>query len=272
LVKAGTAAEWTWADDLALVLSFAARRRVGVDGVEEETSPGDEASAADALIEPDGLGEFVRAAADALAASARKEVLRRALDFMTPVPGETFERAFLVLFSALESTLTFARGGDEYEIIPGAEFAQLERELKGWLKRQPALAADAERRALVYEKTRELNRLPFARVCARFCERRGVELSDLWPLAGPLDGWPLLEIRHRLVHGDPFAERPADALLCACAHLRWTAERMLLAVLGWPVERSNVSPARLAGRAGYRDWPEERARLAGTTAGAEGQA
>ena len=258
--KAGTTAEWTWADDLALFLSFAARRRVGVGGLDEEGGAGD------ALIEPDDLGEFVRAAADALAASERKEVLRRALDFMTPVPGEPFGRAFLILFSALESTLTFARGDGEYKIMPREEFARLERELKAWLRRQPPFSEDAERRALVYEKTRELNRLPFSRVFERFCERRGVGLSDLWPLVGRLDGWPLLEIRHRLVHGDPFAGPPAEALGCAAAHLRWTAERVLLAVLGWPVGRSNVSPARLAGRAEYQGWPEARARLADTPA------
>jgi hypothetical protein len=264
LGETDTATGWTWADDLALLLSFAARRRVGAEGLDEEAVEASADGKSPALVEADDLGEFVRSAADALAASGREEVLRRALAFMTPVDGETVERSFLVLFSALESTLTFARGEDEYKIISREEFASLERELKVWLKRQPALASDAERRALMYEKTRELNRLPFSRVCARFCERHGVELSDLWPLVGRLDAWPLLEIRHRLVHGDPFARRPEQALECAAQHLRWTAERMLLAVLGWPVARSNVSPERLAAtRAEYQRWPEERARLAG---------
>jgi hypothetical protein len=255
---------WTWADDLALILSFAARRRVGAEGLDEEDAEGSADRADFMLIDSDELGEFVRTAADALAASGREEVLRRALAFMTPVDGETFERSFLALFSALESTLTFERGADEYEIIPREEFASLERKLKAWLRTQPAFAQDAERRALIYEKTRELNRLPFSRVFARFCERRGVELSDLWPLAGRLDAWPLLEIRHRLVHGDAFARRPEAALHCAALHLRWTTERMLLAVLGWPVERSNVSPERLAATHDeHQRWPEERARLAG---------
>jgi hypothetical protein len=258
VAQADTKAGRSWADDLALILSFAARARVGVGGSGED--------APDPLIEPDDLGEFVRAAAAALAAPGRDEVLRRALDFMTPLPGEPLERSFLVIFSALESTLTFARGDDEYEIIPREEFARLERELKDWLKAQPALAADPARRALLYEKTRELNRLPFARVYERFCERLGVEASDLWPLTGRLDGWPLLEIRHRLVHGDPFHADPGAALACAAAHLRWTAERMLLAVLGWTTRRSNVSPERLAGREEYRDWTAVRASLPGRDA------
>lgn len=226
--------------------------------------------AEDPLVDADDLGEFVRAAAAALAATDRQEVLRRALGFMAPVPGETIERSFLALFSALESTLTFERGEDEYRILPREEFAQLERELRAWLKGHPALAGDAGRRALLYEKTRELNRLPFSRVFARFCERRGVALSDLWPLVGPLDGWPLLEIRHRLVHGDPFDASPGGALVCAAAHLRWTAERMLLAALGWEVERSNVSPSSLAARGEYADWPAARALLrAGGGAGTD---
>lgn len=261
MTQTDTAAGRTWADDLALILSFAARRRVGVGDPEDG---GDEAPAEGAavpLIEPDALGEFVRAAADALAPRGRGEVMRRALGFMTPAPGEAFERTFLVLFAALESALTYARGDDEYEIIPREEFARLEGDLKDWLKAHPALAADAGRRALLYEKTRELNRLPFSRVYALFCERRGVEVSDLWPLTGRLDGWPLLQIRHRLVHGDPFPERPGAALACAVAHLRWTAERLLLAAMGWPVERSNVSPRRLAGLEEYRSWPAERGRL-----------
>jgi hypothetical protein len=72
-----------------------------------------------------------------------------------------------------------------------------------------------------------------------------------------------MEIRHRLVHGDPFRSRPARAVECAREHLRWTVCRMILSLLGWPVGRSLVSPAELA-RAGadYADWREERARLA----------
>ena len=268
--EAGTGAGRTWADDLALILSFAARRRVDAEGPDAEETSGEAGDADDPLVEADDLGEFVRAAAAALAATDRQEVLRRALGFMTPVPGESVERSFLVLFSALESTLTFARGEDEYRILPREEFAQLERELKAWLKSRPALAGDAARRALLYEKTRELNRLPFSRVFTMFCGRRGVELSDLWPLVGPLDGWPLLEIRHRLVHGDPFDASPGGALVCATAHLRWTAERMLLAVLGWEAGRSGAAPSRLSTQAEYAGWPAARAQLAAAGGGEEG--
>lgn len=256
-------------EDLPLLLSFASRHNVGASGRAgvgfsgESLAGGGARSDVEPLIEKADLAEFADAAYGRFSRAERGEVLRRALGFAVPVPGESLERSFLVLFSSLEAALTFARGEDEYEIVPRAEFTQLERDLKNWLRRHPALSDDAARRALVYEKTRELNRLPFSRVFEKFRERHGVELSDLWPLTGRLDSWPLLEIRHRLVHGDPFGSRPDSALSCARAHLRWTAERMLLALLGWPVERSNVSPERLARSSeAYVNWSEERARLA----------
>lgn len=72
-----------------------------------------------------------------------------------------------------------------------------------------------------------------------------------------------MEVRHRLVHGDPFVSRPVEALACAEAHLRWVVERMLLCVLGWPIERSNVSADFLQRtRDEHDDWQSERARFA----------
>jgi hypothetical protein len=72
-----------------------------------------------------------------------------------------------------------------------------------------------------------------------------------------------MEIRHRLVHGDPFQSRPLEALTCAREHLRWVVERMLLSVLGWPVSRSNVSgDYLLAFSRSYTKWETERAKFA----------
>jgi hypothetical protein len=87
-------------------------------------------------------------------------------------------------------------------------------------------------------------------------------LCDLWPLVGSADEWPLMEIRHRLVHGDPFTSCPPEAMLCAREHLRWTTERMLLSVLGWPVARSGISREKLLRPGGhYHNWQAERARF-----------
>jgi hypothetical protein len=65
-----------------------------------------------------------------------------------------------------------------------------------------------------------------------------------------------------LIHGDPFLKRPPEALACASAHLGWVVERMLLSVLGWPIERSNVSQEFLGRTQGeHKFWKAERAKF-----------
>jgi hypothetical protein len=158
--------------------------------------------------------------------------------------------------------LTFFRRQDEYKILPAEKFSQLEADLKKWLKQHPVLAKETAKRALIYEKFRELNRFPLSHVFGKFCEHYSLDLSDLWPVIGKHAEWPLTEIRHRLVHGDPFPNRPVEALACAQAHLSWVGERMLLSVLGWPIERSNISRKSLQQLGGaYEGWEGERAKF-----------
>lgn len=212
--------------------------------------------------EPDAAA-LLGAAREVLRAEGDADVFARAVGFALDAERAPLELSFIGLYTALESVLTFFRRQGDYEIVPGEDFARLEADLRGWLRRHPLLEGDGARRGLLYEKVRELNRFPFSHVFRQFRERHGLDLSDLWPLVGPADQWPLVEIRHRLVHGDPFRSRPASAVGCAREHLRWTVGRMILSVAGWPVGRSRLSPAELA-RAGaaYTDWRGERARLA----------
>lgn len=220
------------------------------------------AGAGEPLIDESNLEEFVETAANLIKQSELRDILCRAINFSVCAPAAHLDISFISLYAALESVLTFFRRQDEYEIMPSEDFGQVERDLKRWLKQHPLLTNENARRGLIYEKIRELNRFPFSYVFQAFCRRYSLDLSDLWPVLGRRDEWPLMEIRHRLVHGDPFASRPAEALLCAREHLRWTVERMLLGVLGWPVDRSNVSRERLLRMGGsYHDWQTERARF-----------
>jgi hypothetical protein len=214
------------------------------------------------LVEEADAGALVDAAREVLKGEGDADVFARAVGFALDADRAPLELSFISLYSSLESTLTFYRRQYDYKILPADDFARLERDLKGWLRRHPLLEGESARRGLVYEKLRELNRFPFSTVFKTFCERFGLDLSDLWPLVGRADDWPIMEIRHRLVHGDPFRSRPVEAVECAREHLRWTVGRMILSVAGWPVERSRVSPAalQLAG-AVYTDWRDERAKL-----------
>lgn len=206
--------------------------------------------------------EFASAAV--LADSAElNDILERAINFALPNTDSTPEVSFLSLSASLESILTFHRRQDEYKILPPEDFTELERDLKKWLKQHRVLAHEPAKRALVYEKFRELNRFPMSHVFKMFCEHYSLDLTDLWPVIGKHAEWPLTEIRHRLVHGDPFQSRPAEAMECAEKHLRWVVERMLLCVLGWPIARSSVSHEYLENAiVEHSGWRIERARFA----------
>ncbi|HEX8144385.1 MAG TPA: hypothetical protein VF553_17420 [Pyrinomonadaceae bacterium] len=223
----------------------------------------DRAEAGPVLIDEASVEEFSAVAAHACERAELSDILYRAINFTLQSDGDNLELSFISLYAALESVLTFFRRQDEYEILRAEEFSLLESDLRRWLKQHALLRDESVKRGLIYEKIRELNRFPFSYVFKRFCEHYSLDLSDLWPVLGRAEEWPLMEIRHRLVHGDPFLSRPAEALTCARLHLRWVVERMLLSVLGWPISRSNVSPAHLL-RMGwmYEEWQSERAKFA----------
>ena len=245
--------------DLRLLQSFAARQRLSPDVHVVKQLRRERM-----LLEFNQIGEFVSKVSGKLLRMEHRDILRRAVAFLLPTDGETVEHSFVCLYAALESALTFERhGGGRYKVMPAEEFDSLARDLREWLRRHPRLEREKERRGLIYEKVRELNRLPFAHVYRTFCEHYALELGDLWPVPGRPAEWPLNEIRHRLVHGDPFKSCPPSALACAREHLRWTVERMILSILGWPVAESNASPAGLsATRREHREWRDERSRFA----------
>jgi hypothetical protein len=215
------------------------------------------------LIDETNREEFLAVASETLEQAELSEVLLRAISFYLGSGASELEISFVSLYAALETILTFFRRQNEYEILGAEEFDELERDLRNWLRQHPLVASDSVKRGLIYEKIRELNRFPFSHVFKRFCEHYSLDLTDLWPVLRTGEPWPLMEIRHRLVHGDPFQSRPVEALACARVHLAWVVERMLLCALGWTVSRSNVSYEYLQGNCiEHQAWQAERAKFA----------
>lgn len=211
------------------------------------------------LIDEEDLEEFLVTTSPVNGAELN-EILERAIGFTIQSRNQSLEISFISLSAALESVLTFFRRQNEYDILGTKRFSELERDLKKWLKQHPTLANEPAKRGLIYEKVPELNRFPFSYVFKKFCAHHSLDLTDLWPVVGKHAEWPLTEIRHRLVHGDPFVSRPAEAMACASAHLGWVVERMILCVIGWPIERSNVRPDYLIKNCGaYQSWEAKRA-------------
>jgi hypothetical protein len=90
------------------------------------------------------------------------------------------------------------------------------------------------------------NKMSISKLWAQFEKKYTIDLQDLWPLFGSKGSASLNEIRNVLVHGRAFtAASDFKALSIATENLRWTLERILLAILGWDIELSTVSAKKL---------------------------
>jgi hypothetical protein len=264
-------------EDVLLIASFAARHAcvcVGWEAADSysytqrhlgnRTIPAekDKESDRDEIIELSDFPDFMAQAYRQFTGIKPNESLRRAIHFAIPSEGHTVDSDFVTLYSALEMMVLHFRREQRLEfILPDeGEFNQLQAGLRKWLKQQPLLE-DKTRRKLLYEKLFELNRVSFGHAFEKFCEFYSVDLHDLWPVASNAGGPSLATIRNRLVHGEVLGEGYYTALITAKFHLQWTVERMILAMLGWPLKKSNVDAWYLSGMAMYEGWDVERANL-----------
>lgn len=130
---------------------------------------------------------------------------------------------------------------------------KLKKVVSSVAKEDDVLAALPSKREYLYDKLDELNRISFGRALKAFCGYYAVDLSDLWQLTGMVTS--LSDIRNRLVHGYRF--QPASYLMLMSAHenLRLIAERMVLAMLEWPISNSTADPGFLSlHNSLYKSW------------------
>ncbi|MEA2490569.1 MAG: hypothetical protein QOH21_2361, partial [Acidobacteriota bacterium] len=174
-------------------------------------------------------------------------LLRHAMNLIRPMKSPNVAPDFATAYAALETIVLWhrRRKGLEYIIEKEDEWNALRDRLGKFLKQDPLLTGDKGRRAMIKNKLGELRRAPFSAAFEDFCREYSVDLNDLWPVVGKAREMPLSEIRNRIVHGVVFDRTQIEALHRAGEHLRWTIERMLLAIFGWPVDESNVRPEML---------------------------
>lgn len=253
-------------DDFLLLVSFAARFRVVCVGIDAYTESGDhftfyrknrtvpqasEQELNDSVVDLSDFEPFIRKAYRRFTSSSAgepDELLRQAVQLVMPGANRTIESDFTRLFTALETLVLWHRRvvGLEFTIENRKDWDELRFDLMEFLKRHRVLKDNKQKRSLVYHKLDEIRRVPFSIAFERFCADFGVDFRDLWPAVGKSGDMSLSEIRNHLVHGSPLKRSQWLALIDAREHLRWTVERMLLAIFGWPVEKSKVRPEWLA--------------------------
>jgi hypothetical protein len=72
----------------------------------------------------------------------------------------------------------------------------------------------------------------------------------------------LVQIRNWLVHADLLPDEAYPHLFVAVQHLGWIFERILVAILKWPLDKTSVAWDSLLAYPAGRDWTNAKAELA----------
>jgi hypothetical protein len=246
-------------DDFLLIVSLASRTRTACIGWEAIDSrcitsyyrgefafpTGDsEPSYHDGLVRGNDFRDFVTTVYGTFRTQPDRDPIRGAIHALVPGKRHSLERTFLSLFAALEMLLLDFRRRNGLEFIMSEEeWKVLKASCRKFIKEQTRATIDKCRRSLIYSKLDELNRVPLRVVLEAFCRQYRIELADLWPLFAEAKGKiGLTDIRNMIIHGEPLGDRYMDALWVATEHLKWTVERIVVGLLNWPAERTEVSP------------------------------
>lgn len=210
--------------------------------------PGKPPSVHEALIDYADFEDFIPSAYKEFVEVKPNAALRRALDYVVPDEADSLESSYIMLYAAVETLVLFfrRRAGLEFVFSDESEWKRLCAALRKWLKAYPVLSDKKGKRSLIYEKLSELQRPSFSSAFRRFCDHYGVDLGDLWPMVGGGQADSLSTIRNKLVHGEVYRAEHYQALMGAREHLRWSIYRMIFGMLRWPIDRTKISPKRIA--------------------------
>ncbi len=267
-------------NDVLLLASFAARQWcvcLGWSGSDSHMyvkhyirnrtipdKPNPQRSLRENLIEKSDFADFMKVAYSSFLSFTPNDPLRRAISLTIPIKNSILESEFVTLYTALEMLVLYFRRKKGLEYV----FQQNDTEQKKqWNKIRKALKMyidqidlpenDYDKKRHMKDKLSELNRISFATAFEQFCNHYAVSLQDLWQVTNNKSGVSLSELRNKLVHGEHFNHEHLKALIFAKLHLQWTVERMILAVLGWNIEKSTISSWFLSTWVAYKEWKPE---------------
>lgn len=250
------------ADDVALLISFAARHRVLVQGcgyscerekyqklrnpLERNKSPVSEIPNNE-LIPLDSFESFMGAALEYWNSFSEKtrQAIRQAIVALHPLTEPSVVRDYLASFSAFEGVVSCL--GDA-ELITGRDWKQIETFLCKCIGESEMSSAHKK---LIKEKLPELKRESLASKANRFLEVKKIYVMDLLPV---FEGKAsLLKIRNRLAHGDGF-HNDSEVLIAAGEHLKVLLERVVIRCLGGDIAQTNAGVTQI--RQGYYFSPD----------------
>jgi hypothetical protein len=263
-------------DDLLVLTSFAERQRclnIGydtseIDGALREYYRGNivipefKGDRNNFLIEGADFNEFLQTAYKHFTSIESVDLVRQAINYVIPSERGTVQSIFISLYSALETIVLYLRRQANLEFIfsgdEGEKWRKFKSSLRKYIEQHPLLENDKEKQTLLKKNITALQRISFATAYEACLKTLSLSTSDLWPVTDRTEGWALSDIRNKLVHGDYLNRAQLHAVIFATEHIRWTVERLILAVLGWDIERSNVCAGYLRHMNAYNQWKQER--------------
>lgn len=242
-------------DNFLLISSFASRERTSCLGWEASDKHHfvqfyrgnyvfpevEESYSNDELIDVSVFKQFIKKAYISFEEFDNKLALQSSLHAVVTAKESTIEKSFLNIFAGLEAlVLDFKRTNNNEFILPESEWAELSKYLKKCIKQSTNPCIESKNRASIYSKLGELNRISLREAYDLFCKEYGIELNDLWSLFSQDDVVGLVDIRNRIIHGDPFPREVFGSLIIANEHLKYILERVILRVLNWDVNDSKI--------------------------------
>jgi len=200
------------------------------------------------LVELVNFRKFLVASIRTFDKSVFKTQIRQAIYALNNSPDDTIEHRVVSLFSAFEGLVdaivsagaksTFAKDTKKRDSVRDALLAHLEE----WVK------TNELSEELCKQFAKQIRNISSISLSARYAildKTIEFEHRDLWPIVATGKTKSLYVLRSRLAHGAPFEERHFEALVTAGQHLEWLVERLICAVLKWPLEKTDLSVAAL---------------------------
>ena len=193
-----------------------------------------------------------------------QEWLRNAIYPLVSLHKISMEPQFLSLYAGLESILLHFQRKNKLEcVLSSSKWQVLKKELTKWIHDYTKDPLEKEQREFMYANLEELNHVPIRKVYERFNNEYSVNCADLWPVFDVCGKVSLSMIRNFLIHGAPLPGKCHRAFGVALIHLRWTLERTIISILGWPVEKTEVDAGYLKRNSPMLPiWVESQATLA----------
>jgi len=251
-------------DDLLIIASFAARQRtvcLGWNASDKNSfttfyrgnyafpHADSDSSVHNGVIDIKDFERFMQTCYLVFLQYENKLGLRNALHSIVPVKSGTMETSFLKMFAGLESLILDFKRKEALEFVlsDNNDWTALKNYLQNCIKNSTEPKLKSEQRASIYRKLDELNRVSLREAFDVFCSNYSIDLSDLWPIFGEKKNRivGLADIRHKLIHGDPFPPDMIGALVVAKEHLICILERVISRVLQWNVAETKVTPIYL---------------------------